>query len=77
MLSSFLCKNKFFVNSFKDWIEFQKCALALRQMEEIFQCLPNIRCKGKWAAQIVDMLKKMRNNVNICNIFATSNQKHV
>ncbi|VDN51341.1 unnamed protein product [Dracunculus medinensis] len=50
-----------------DWIEFQKCALALRQMEEIFQCLPNIRCKGKWAAQIVDILKKMRNNCEYSN----------
>uniref|UniRef100_A0A8R1Y4Q9 Uncharacterized protein n=1 Tax=Onchocerca volvulus TaxID=6282 RepID=A0A8R1Y4Q9_ONCVO len=38
-----------------DWTELQKCASAVRQLELLVGCLPNLRCKGKWAAQIVEI----------------------
>uniref|UniRef100_F1L1R6 Vacuolar protein sorting-associated protein 33A n=1 Tax=Ascaris suum TaxID=6253 RepID=F1L1R6_ASCSU len=47
-----------------DWTELHKCASALHQLELLSPSLPNIRCKGKWAAQIAEMIKKMRNDVN-------------
>uniref|UniRef100_A0A914RWK2 Uncharacterized protein n=1 Tax=Parascaris equorum TaxID=6256 RepID=A0A914RWK2_PAREQ len=47
-----------------DWTELYKCASALRQLELLALSLPNIRCKGKWSAQIAEMMKKMRNDVN-------------
>uniref|UniRef100_A0A0R3RPD7 Sec1 family domain-containing protein 2 n=1 Tax=Elaeophora elaphi TaxID=1147741 RepID=A0A0R3RPD7_9BILA len=43
-----------------DWTELQKCASAVRQLELLAGCLPNLRCKGKWAAQVVEIVKKMR-----------------
>ncbi|EFO15505.2 Sec1 family protein [Loa loa] len=43
-----------------DWTELQKCASAVRQLELLSGCLPNLRCKGKWAAQVVEIIKKMR-----------------
>uniref|UniRef100_A0AAF5PNX8 Sec1 family protein n=1 Tax=Wuchereria bancrofti TaxID=6293 RepID=A0AAF5PNX8_WUCBA len=43
-----------------DWTELQKCASAVRQLELLVDCLPNLRCKGKWAAQVVEIVKKMR-----------------
>uniref|UniRef100_A0A915PF79 Uncharacterized protein n=1 Tax=Setaria digitata TaxID=48799 RepID=A0A915PF79_9BILA len=43
-----------------DWTELQKCASAIRQLELLVSCLPNLRCKGKWAAQVVEIVKKMR-----------------
>lgn len=43
-----------------DWTELQKCASAVRQLELFADYLPHLRCKGKWAAQVVDMVKKMR-----------------
>ncbi|VDK83597.1 unnamed protein product [Litomosoides sigmodontis] len=43
-----------------DWTELQKCASAVRQLELLVGCLPNLRCKGKWAAQVVEIVKKMR-----------------
>ncbi|VDM28709.1 unnamed protein product [Toxocara canis] len=45
-----------------DWTELYKCACALRQLELLMRSLPNIRCKGKWAANIAEMIKKMRND---------------
>ncbi|VDO42610.1 unnamed protein product, partial [Onchocerca flexuosa] len=47
-----------------DWTELQKCASAVRQLELLVGCLPNLRCKGKWAAQIVEIVKKMRIQMN-------------
>lgn len=43
----------------KDWTELHKCASALRQIELLGPVFPNIRCKGKWSAQIAEMLKKI------------------
>ncbi|CAG9531689.1 unnamed protein product [Cercopithifilaria johnstoni] len=43
-----------------DWTELQKCASVVRQLELLVGCLPNLRCKGKWAAQVVEIVKKMR-----------------
>ncbi|MCP9259302.1 Vacuolar protein sorting-associated protein 33A [Dirofilaria immitis] len=47
-----------------DWTELQKCASAVRQLEVLVGYLPNLRCKGKWAAQIVEIVKKMRLQMN-------------
>ncbi|VDK57295.1 unnamed protein product [Anisakis simplex] len=47
-----------------DWTELHKCACALRQLEQLSVSLPNIRCKGKWSAQITEIINKMRNDAN-------------
>ncbi|VDN03528.1 unnamed protein product [Thelazia callipaeda] len=43
-----------------DWTELQKCASAIRQLESLGNYSPNLRCKGKWSAQVVEIVKKMR-----------------
>ncbi|VBB27016.1 unnamed protein product, partial [Acanthocheilonema viteae] len=43
-----------------DWTELQKCASAVRQLELLMGCSPNLRWKGKWAAQVVEIVRKMR-----------------
>lgn len=71
MFSSFFLLNidiisflKYRFNEFQDWTELQKCASAVRQLELLVGGLPNLRCKGKWAAQVVEIVKKMRTQVN-------------
>lgn len=52
-----------------DWNYLYKCALGLYQLESRMNKIPVIQYKGSWSVRVVDILKKLRSQVNKHNMF--------